>query len=62
VAFEPRLRHGRKSLDDLCAEVGVVILVTGFLGGNSNSITGDYSFGVQGFRIERASARPLSTK
>jgi PmbA protein len=27
------------------------ILVTGFLGGNSNSTTGDYSFGVQGFRV-----------
>ncbi len=27
------------------------ILVTGFLGGNSNGTTGDFSFGVQGFRI-----------
>jgi PmbA protein len=27
------------------------ILVTGFLGGNSNGTTGDYSFGVQGFRV-----------
>jgi PmbA protein len=27
------------------------ILVTGFLGGNSNATTGDFSFGVQGFRI-----------
>jgi PmbA protein len=32
-------------------DVGDAILVTGFLGGNSNGTTGDYSFGVQGFRI-----------
>ena len=32
-------------------DVGEGILVTGFLGGNSNGTTGDYSFGVQGFRI-----------
>jgi hypothetical protein len=44
---------GKKSLDELCAEVGEGILVTGFLGGNTNSITGDYSLGVQGFRIEK---------
>lgn len=29
------------------------ILVTAFLGGNSNTTTGDYSFGVQGFRVEK---------
>ena len=28
-------------------------LVTGFLGGNSNGTTGDFSLGVQGFRIRR---------
>lgn len=44
---------GKKSLDELIAEVGDGILVTGFLGGNTNSITGDYSLGVQGFRIEK---------
>ena len=27
------------------------ILVTGFLGGNSNGLTGDFSLGVQGFRV-----------
>ncbi len=26
-------------------------LVTGFLGGNSNPTTGDYSYGIKGFRI-----------
>jgi PmbA protein len=31
--------------------VGEGILVTSFLGGNSNATTGDYSLGVAGFRI-----------
>ena len=35
----------------LCAHVGDGILVTGFLGGNSNATTGDFSLGVQGYRI-----------
>lgn len=42
---------GPKSQEALLAQVGEGILVTGFLGGNSNSTTGDFSFGVQGFRI-----------
>ena len=37
------------------------ILVTAFLGGNSNTTTGDYSFGVQGFRVEKGQkAGPVS--
>ncbi|HEX7706410.1 MAG TPA: metallopeptidase TldD-related protein, partial [Thermoanaerobaculia bacterium] len=37
------------------------LLITGFLGGNSNSGTGDFSVGVVGFRIrEGAIAEPLS--
>ena len=35
----------------LVADVKDGILVTGFLGGNSNGTTGDFSLGVQGFRI-----------
>jgi PmbA protein len=31
---------------------GKGILVTGFLGGNSNSTTGDFSLGVNGFYFE----------
>jgi hypothetical protein len=42
-------------------DVGEGVLVTGFLGGNSNVTTGDYSFGVQGFRIRGGqSAEPVS--
>ncbi len=42
---------GQKDLEALVKGVKNGILVTSFLGGNSNSTTGDYSFGVQGFRI-----------
>ncbi len=31
--------------------MGEGILVTGFLGGNSNGTTGDFSLGVRGFRV-----------
>jgi PmbA protein len=44
-------RLGDRDCTGLCAEVGDGILVTGFLGGNSNSTTGDFSLGVQGQRI-----------
>jgi PmbA protein len=37
----------------LLAEVGEGVLVSGFLGGNSNGTTGDFSLGVRGFRIRR---------
>jgi PmbA protein len=42
---------GRAGRDALAREVGEGILVTGFLGGNSNATTGDFSLGAQGFRI-----------
>jgi PmbA protein len=35
----------------LLAGVGEGVLVTGFLGGNSNSTTGDFSLGVRGFAL-----------
>jgi PmbA protein len=52
---------GTQSRDELLAEVGDAILVTGFIGGNSNSTTGDFSFGVQGFRVRGGKiAEPVS--
>jgi len=42
---------GHRNQAQLLADMKEGILVTGFLGGNSNSTTGDYSFGVQGFRV-----------
>ena len=40
---------GCKTLSDLLSLTGEGILVTGFNGGNSNSSTGDFSYGVDGF-------------
>lgn len=52
---------GSKSQAELRKEAGDGILVTSFLGGNSNSTTGDFSFGVGGFRIRGGEiAEPLS--
>jgi PmbA protein len=42
---------GTKDRAALLADVKDGLLVTGFLGGNSNATTGDFSFGVQGFEI-----------
>lgn len=44
-------RLGRRSREGLLADMGDGILVTGFLGGNSNGTTGDFSLGVRGFRV-----------
>ncbi len=44
-------RLGPRGLEELVAAVGDGVLVTGFLGGNSNGTTGDFSLGVRGFRI-----------
>ncbi len=43
--------YGDKGERELLRDVKDAILVTGFLGGNSNGTTGDFSFGVQGFRV-----------
>ena len=42
---------GDRSLAQIVAAAGDGFLVTGFLGGNANSATGDFSLGVQGHRI-----------
>ncbi len=42
---------GRRQREALLTDVGEGILVTGFLGGNSNATTGDFSLGVRGFRV-----------
>jgi PmbA protein len=42
---------GTRSQAEVLKDVGEAILVTGFLGGNSNPTTGDYSYGIKGFRI-----------
>jgi PmbA protein len=55
------LATGKKGLDAILADVREGVLVTGFLGGNSNATTGDYSFGIQGYRIRGGKrAEPVS--
>jgi PmbA protein len=44
-------RLGPRSQPELLSAMGEGILVTGFLGGNSNGTTGDFSLGVRGFRV-----------
>lgn len=52
---------GKKDLEAILADVKEGVLVTGFLGGNSNATTGDYSLGIQGFRIRGGKrAEPVS--
>jgi PmbA protein len=46
------LEYGNKSFDLLLKEISKGILVTGFIGGNSNSTTGDFSFGLIGMLVE----------
>lgn len=43
---------GSRTLPELMQSVGKGILVTGFLGGNSNPTTGDFSFGIRGVYFE----------
>lgn len=55
------LQPGNKDLDGLIADVEKGILVTGFNGGNSNSSTGDFSYGIEGFLIENGKlTQPLN--
>jgi PmbA protein len=46
-----RWRLGEKDQAGLLADMGEGILVTSFLGGNSNGTTGDFSLGVAGRRV-----------
>ena len=46
------LDYGDKSINDMIASVEKGILVNSFIGGNSNSTTGDFSWGLAGMLIE----------
>ena len=55
------LKPGNKDLNGLVADVRKGILVTGFNGGNCNSSSGDFSYGIEGFLIENGKpTRPIS--
>jgi len=55
------LKLGERNFDQIVASVEKGIWVTGFNGGNTNSTTGDFSFGIEGFLIENGKpTKPLS--
>lgn len=55
------MQMGNRDVEGLIASVNKGILVTGFNGGNSNSSTGDFSYGVEGFVIENGKlTQPIS--
>jgi PmbA protein len=47
------MQPGDRNLDELIASLDRGILVTGFNGGNCSSTTGDFSYGIEGFLIEK---------
>ncbi len=44
--------HHEMGAEEIMAQVGTGIYVTGFNGGNSNPVTGDFSYGIEGFWFE----------
>jgi len=42
------LPPGTRSVDEIIKDLGRCILITGFIGGNSNDTTGDFSIGIIG--------------
>ena len=48
VVFE----YGTKTFDELLKEIKKGIIINGFIGGNSNNTTGDFSFGIVGLYVE----------
>ena len=52
---------GNKDLNGLITLIDKGILITGFNGGNSNPTTGDFSYGIEGFLIEKGKlTKPVS--
>jgi PmbA protein len=43
---------GTRSLDDMIKGTKKGVLITGFIGGNCNGSTGDFSYGIEGFFIQ----------
>ncbi len=46
------VKPGARTPEQILRDIPRCIVVTGFLGGNSNGLTGDFSFGVQGLLVE----------
>jgi PmbA protein len=55
------MEKGTRSLKEMVPSIEKGILVTGFNGGNCNSSSGDFSFGIEGFLIEKGKlTQPVS--
>ncbi|MCK7523142.1 MAG: TldD/PmbA family protein [Ignavibacteriales bacterium] len=50
IVFE----YGTKTFDELVKEIKKGIIINGFIGGNSNNTTGDFSFGIVGLYVENS--------
>jgi PmbA protein len=46
------VENGNRNMEEMIKTLKKGILITGFNGGNSNSSSGDFSFGIEGFLIE----------
>jgi PmbA protein len=53
-------RTGERDLAAMVAGMKEGLLITGFLGGNSNSTTGDFSLGVSGLWVKDGATMPVS--
>jgi len=52
---------GQHSMEEIISTLEKGILITGFNGGNNNSTSGDFSFGIEGFLIENGKlTKPVS--
>jgi PmbA protein len=52
---------GNRNKEEIISKLDKAIFVTGFNGGNSNSSTGDFSYGIEGFLIEKGEIKqPIS--
>ncbi len=45
-------RHDELDAQQIISQVGTGICITGFNGGNSNPVTGDFSYGIEGYYFE----------
>ena len=55
------LQQGDRNFEQILASLDKGIWVTGFNGGNSNETSGDFSFGIEGFLIEKGEVvKPLN--
>ncbi|MFH1965833.1 MAG: TldD/PmbA family protein [Acidobacteriota bacterium] len=53
--------QGRRSLDDMISRMKMGVLINGFIGGNMNPVTGDFSFGITGILIRDGKrAKPIN--